>query len=470
MITVEAVRTAAAKRLRSRMGEWAGRLVVGEDIDEGYSLGLKPPTEAQALGDRDAAQEWVRRWREADGVRGCEVDWEERAWSRLARQTVPVRVRFADPRSLAEFAGGDERAAWRRIATRARTVRERFAGGDGGLGGGSGGERGDAHGERAPSVERLRDLAAVVRGSRATLVSLDDAEFERVLDAAEWLVEHPQERLRPRQMPLRGVDSKWFTKHRKLVSALFRALTGGRELEILDPEDTVRIRVLGPSAVDGEREPSAERGATEGLGPVGRSDAGVLAGLTDLAAPAEQVAALPLRPRLVIVSENLESMLALPEWDGVVAVHGSGYAVSVVGELRWLRDVPILYWGDLDSHGFAILHRLRSHLGREGRVLSAGAVLEGALSGPREGEGPRMAQVTSVLMDEDTLMDHEDLWVREEKPHRGSFGELTGREQRALARVRSEGDVRLEQERIPWDAALAALRAAAGLLRPSTGP
>lgn len=418
MITVEAVRTAAAKRLRSRMGEWAGRLVVGEDLDEGYSLGLKPPTEAQALADRDAAQAWVRRWREADGVHGCEVDWEERAWSRLARQTVPVRVRFADPRSLAEFAGGDERAAWRRIATRARTVRERFAGGDGGLGGGSsggpGGECGDAHGARAPSAER--DLAAVVRGSRATLVNLDDAEFERVLDAAEWLVEHPQERMRPRQMPLRGVDSKWFTKHRKLVSALFRALTGGRELEILDPEDTVRIRILGPGAG--------------------------LVGLTDLSAPVEQVARLPLRPRWVIVSENLESMLALPEWDGVVAVHGSGYAVSVVGELRWLRDVPILYWGDLDSHGFAILHRLRSHL----------------------------SEVTSVLMDEDTLMDHADLWVREEKPHRGAFDELTGREQRALARVRSEGDVRLEQERIPWDAALAALRAATDLLRPRTGP
>lgn len=448
MITVEAVRIAAAKRLRSRMGEWAVRLVVGEDLDEGYSLGLKPPTEAQALADRDAAQAWVRRWREADGVRGCEVDWEERAWSRLARQTVPVRVRFADPRSLAEFAGGHERAAWRRIATRARTVRERFAGGDGGLGGGSsggpGGERGDAHGEPAPSAERLRDLAAVVRGSRATLVNLDDAEFERVLDAAEWLVEHPQEQMRPRQMPLRGVDSKWFTKHRKLVSALFRALTGGRELEILDPEDTVRIRVLGPGAG--------------------------LVGLTDLSAPVEQVARLPLRPRWVIVSENLESMLALPEWDGVVAVHGSGYAVSVVGELHWLRDVPILYWGDLDSHGFAILHRLRSHLGLEGRMPSAGGVPEGAPSGPREGEGPGTAQVTSVLMDEDTLMDHEDLWVREEKPNRGSFGELTGSEQRALARVRSEGDVRLEQERIPWDVALAALRAATGPLRPRTGP
>ncbi|HJG80651.1 MAG TPA: DUF2220 domain-containing protein, partial [Brevibacterium senegalense] len=152
----------------------------------------------------------------------------------------------------------------------------------------------------------------------------------------------------------------------------------------------------------------------------------------------EQIAGLPLRPRLVLVSENLESMLALPGWDGVIAVHGSGYAVSVLERVEWLRNVPILYWGDLDSHGFAILHRLRTHL----------------------------PQVTSVLMDEQTLVDHRDLWVREEKPHRGEFDTLTGQEARALARVRAEGDVRLEQERIPWEVALARLEDARTALLP----
>lgn len=443
MITVEEARAAAATRLRRRMGEWSGRVVRGEDLAaEGYALGLKPPTEAQALTDREAAQAWVRSWREADGVRGCAVDWEERAWSRLARQTVPVRVRFADPSALAEFVGGADRAAWRRLASRAGAIRERFLGGTGGLGGGEfeSGGLGDAEygdgclgdgglggGSRVDPEERSSVLASVVRGNRAAVAGVDDEEFGRVLDAAEWLVRNPQERMRPRQLPLRGVDSKWFRSHRKLVSELFRALTGGRELEILDPEDRVRLRILGRDAVAGHK-----------LGGHGLGGHG-LGGLTDFSAPAEQVANLPLRPRAVIVSENLETMLALPAWDGVVAIHGSGYAVSVVGELPWLREVPILYWGDLDSHGFAILHRLRVTLGRE--------------------------DVTSVLMDEDTLMEHRDLWVREEKPHRGTFDELTGREQRALARVRAEGDVRLEQERIPWEAALAALRQAMHAVR-----
>lgn len=375
----------------------------------------------------------MRSWREADGARGCVVDWEQRAWPRIGAQTVPVRVRAVDPWALADFAGGQDGAAWRALAARAVAVRERFAGGDRSSGEvGSSGDRGLGEG-----------LAVVVRKHRAAITALDDSAFEQVLGAAEWLAAHRLERMRPRQLPLRGVDSKWFARDRTLVSDLYGVLTGGRSLDILDPEDRVRIRILGADRVgecvaEGDTEGDGA-GARRGGGEYGGTrDDGVvrersgLPGLTDLSAPVEQVAALPLRPRIVIVSENLESMLALPAWEGVVAVHGSGYAVSVMGRIDWMRGVQVLYWGDLDSHGFAILHRLRTHL----------------------------PEVTSVLMDEQTLVAHRDLWVTEEKPHRGEFDTLTGREKRALTRVRGEGDVRLEQERIPWDAALAALRGA----------
>lgn len=417
MITVAEVRVAAAKRLRSRSGDWAGLLVSSGTVDEGFALGLKPPTEAQVLADRAAVLTWVGDWRAVDGAHGATVDWEHRAWSRVGGQTVPVRLRLADPAALARFAGGEAATAWRSLAERARQLRERFL---------RGGES-DCSGDHG-----LGDgLAQVLRRHRAAIAGLDEAGFAQVLEAAAWLAAHPGGRMRPRQMPLRGVDSKWLARHRSLVSALHTVLTGGRVLDILDPEDRVRIRILGSGSV-------ADMSGVVGGDAVTVEGTAALAGLTDLAAPLEQIAGLPLRPRLVLVSENLESMLALPGWDGVIAVHGSGYAVSVLERVEWLRDVPILYWGDLDSHGFAILHRLRRHL----------------------------PQVTSVLMDEQTLVDHRDLWVREEKPHRGEFGTLTGQEARALARVRAEGDVRLEQERIPWEVALARLEdATAALLR-----
>src|SRR5699024_9196829 len=111
-----------------------------------------------------------------------------------------------------------------------------------------------------------------------------------------------------------------------------------------------------------------------------------------------------------------------------------GYAVDAVAQLAWIGGARVIYWGDLDSHGFAILNRLRTHL----------------------------PDVESVLMHEATLLAHEDLWVPEPKPSSGTFRELTGSETRALERIRAEGDVRLAQERSAWVTAGGRLTAAVG--------
>lgn len=123
--------------------------------------------------------------------------------------------------------------------------------------------------------------------------------------------------------------------------------------------------------------------------------------------------------------ENLETLLCLPDAEGTVAVWGSGFDVTSAS-LPWLRGASILYWGDLDSQGFAVLHRYRSHL----------------------------PQIRTVMMDEATLEAHSDLWVPEPTPFRGAPESLTPAELRTLQRLRDEGDVRLEQERIGWDYAL----------------
>ena len=73
-----------------------------------------------------------------------------------------------------------------------------------------------------------------------------------------------------------------------------------------------------------------------------------------------------------------------------------------------------------------------------------------------------LPEVESVLMDETTLLKHRDLWVDEPKPSTGAFAHLAGTERRVLDRIRAEGNVRLEQERIPWGAALNRLRTAVG--------
>ena len=91
------------------------------------------------------------------------------------------------------------------------------------------------------------------------------------------------------------------------------------------------------------------------------------------------------------------------------------------------------YWGDLDTHGLAILSRLRGHL----------------------------PQVRSLLMDEATLLAHRNLWVEEPLPLRAdAIAHLDADEQRIfhdLCGDRWSVRVRLEQERIDWGRAWPAI-------------
>src|SRR5690606_14311446 len=85
-------------------------------------------------------------------------------------------------------------------------------------------------------------------------------------------------------------------------------------------------------------------------------------GLRDVTAPVAELAGLAVAPRVVVVVENLESLLALPDRAGVVAVHGQGYAARHLHRTGWVAAADIVYWGDIDTDGLNILSAVRSHL------------------------------------------------------------------------------------------------------------
>jgi hypothetical protein len=60
-----------------------------------------------------------------------------------------------------------------------------------------------------------------------------------------------------------------------------------------------------------------------------------------------------------------------------------------MGSTCWAARAHCIYWGDLDAHGFAILNRARSYL----------------------------PELKSVLMDEETLREHQDLWWEAKDQH-----------------------------------------------------
>jgi hypothetical protein len=62
----------------------------------------------------------------------------------------------------------------------------------------------------------------------------------------------------------------------------------------------------------------------------------------------------------VFITENEINFLAFPEVKESLVIFGAGYGFDTLGEAEWLKRCRIYYWGDIDTHGFAILDQLRS--------------------------------------------------------------------------------------------------------------
>lgn len=130
-----------------------------------------------------------------------------------------------------------------------------------------------------------------------------------------------------------------------------------------------------------------------------------------------------------MVCENEITYLTVPVPKDGMALWGKGFEVDRVGRLPWLATADVFYWGDTDTHCFAILNRLRVWLPR----------------------------TVAVLMDRETLLAHRDRWVTETMPTRASLAHLSTDEAALYQDLVTDhlGDrVRLGQERIDWEWAM----------------
>jgi hypothetical protein len=114
-------------------------------------------------------------------------------------------------------------------------------------------------------------------------------------------------------------------------------------------------------------------------------------------------------------------------------IFGRGYAVPTLESLAWLADIRLFYWGDIDTHGFAILDRLRR----------------------------RFPHATPMLMDRATLLAHRSQWVTEPNQAVAPLDLLDPEEGRLYQDLIADvfgPAIRLEQERVRFSALEQALR------------
>lgn len=96
------------------------------------------------------------------------------------------------------------------------------------------------------------------------------------------------------------------------------------------------------------------------------------AGLDDISIPVSQFEKLNLPLKKVLIVENkttLYTTLTLPKMNETIAIFGQGNAVTNLQNTKWLNDIVVLYWGDVDVHGFEILSRIRNYFQHTQSVL-----------------------------------------------------------------------------------------------------
>jgi hypothetical protein len=279
----------------------------------------------------------------------------------------------------------------------------------------------------AAEVRRLAELTEQTRAACPRLVPWLTshpvralglaADWAQLLGCVAWIDQRQTPGMYLRQVDVPGVDTKFIERHKGVLTDLLdQQLNADRiDPETRDFEARFRFR----------RKPAYVRFRC------GRRSEG---GFTELTVRADELSAAPPGITRAYIVENEVTYLAFPLAPDATVILGGGYAVPVLESLPWLAALDVSYWGDIDTHGFAILNRLRHHV----------------------------PHARSILMDRPTLLAHRGQWVREPVPTTAALDLLDPAEQ-ALYRDLVGGEfgpaVRLEQERISFNAIERALAA-----------
>ncbi len=369
-----------------------GRLLAARITGESlfpFEIKLRQPTAADIGEQFDAVRAWVREWEQGSGY---QIAWREINHRQTGRNRLPERAIVASEEDALRLIGrGADARRFDQLA--AATL--------------------DAFPILLPWLAR-----------RALLVLEQAAQWPRIIAILRWFVGHPRPGIYLRQLDIAGVDSKFIEVRKALLAELLDQVlpaesirhdaTGARQFEarygLLGKPALVRMRILDPALS--------------------------IAGLSDLSVPVSQFAALTIGAQRVFITENEINGLAFPQASSAIVVFGGGYGVERLAQVPWLQTREIVYWGDIDTHGFAILDRLR-----------------GALP-----------QTRSMLMDAATLHAHRALWGTEDADKRftGELSRLTRDEHSVFQALRDDvfaERVRMEQERVGFGAVSDAIAA-----------
>ncbi|MDX8397580.1 MAG: DUF2220 family protein [Mariprofundaceae bacterium] len=352
------------------------------------TIGLGQPSAKVMLDDFAAMQDWVKLMQSYAQKKQLTLEYKTVNHRVLGQQSLPYKIVLQEPQQAA------------RLIAKAQLLK--------------------TFGHLYKETGKYADgLQAWVFKHPLKMLELA-GQWQPIMDLCMWMLANPQPKIYLRQVGVAGVDSKFIEKHKKVLASLFdqilpvfaidddfSGVTGfARRYGFLDKPLMLRVRPLDTSI--------------RLLSCQGNQDvmltAKALASIDD---------AIQAQIKTVIVVENEINYLSFPDMPHALLIFGSGYGFEALKQVKWFAERSWYYWGDIDTHGFAILDQLRCSF----------------------------PHVCSFLMDSATFMRHQHAWGKEPKQEKKDLKHLSEEEQEMYDILRfnhlGEG-LRLEQERIAY--------------------
>ena len=150
-----------------------------------------------------------------------------------------------------------------------------------------------------------------------------------------------------RELPVE-VDTKFIERKRWILGEILPIVAPGcvgddastfeTRFGFREKQPLIRFRALDPSLVGVDKLP-----------------------FTDFAIPLDEACRISVAAKNILIVENETTFLTLPSITSTLALLGAGDAVSLLQQMDWLKRFRIVYWGDMDTHGFEALSLLRKH-------------------------------------------------------------------------------------------------------------
>lgn len=186
----------------------------------------------------------------------------------------------------------------------------------------------------------------------------NQAEWENILKVCYYFKQNPKPNLYIRELPIK-VHTKFIEQNQSVIRELLNFQISEhinseekqfeKRFNLKYAEPQIRFKILDKAI--------AEK---------------FFFGIDDIAVPISQFETLNLPIKKVLVVENkttLYTTLTLPKMEKTIAIFGSGYSVANLKNVRWLVNIELLYWGDIDAQGFEILSQFRGYFHKTKSVL-----------------------------------------------------------------------------------------------------